>query len=129
MFIPKYQITRDLFQYTVDRLDLFEDILLFENFNQTFANFAQSVGWTKMPMSIGKKKVVTYPDSNGKWDPLMTALDDALYELAVARQEQGLYAKDVVFSKETKQFLEEYFTTGDLRACTTPCCSKQCSKY
>ncbi|GAX20028.1 hypothetical protein FisN_1Lh491 [Fistulifera solaris] len=127
MSVPKFQITESLFQYTVDRLQNFEDILLFERFNETFATFAQNVGWNKMPLTKGgKKKNVTYPDAGGEWDPLMSALDDALYEMGEARVrgESG-----TLLSTGTLEAVHRYFETGKDRFCDSPCCSSVCSAY
>lgn len=127
MFVPKFRITEDLFQYTVERLNNFEDILIFEHFNETFTTFAYNVGWEKMPLTKGgKKKNVTYPDSGGAWDPLMTALDDALYEIGEARARGQ---SESSFSVETLQSIHRYFEQGKLRECNSPCCSSVCSQY
>jgi hypothetical protein len=124
--VPKYQISEYLFADTVRRLERFEDILLFERFNQSFAVFAQRVGWTKMPTSIGKKKNVTYPDSGDEWDPMMSILDDALYELAEARL---FNVSQYTFPEATLERLQTYFTSEKGKACTSVCCAHQCSKY
>lgn len=127
MRIPKFQITEDLFQYTMERLQHFDDILIFERFNETFATFAQNVGWEKMPLTKGgKKKNVTYPDSGGEWDPLMSALDDALYEIGVARARGESGAP---LSAATLESVHRYFETGKDRVCNSPCCSSVCSLY
>ena len=124
--IPKYQITEELFVSTVKRLERFEDVLLFERFNQSFAQFAQHVGWTRMPVSIGRKKNVTYPSSDGDWEPMMSALDDALYELAEARHKNVPHAH---YSKETLDNLHAYFESDKGSNCTSTCCAETCSLY
>ena len=124
--IPKYQISEELFAFTVKRLERFEDVLLFEQFNQSFALFAQHVGWTRMPVSIGPKKNVTYPSSEGEWDPMMSALDDALYELAEASHKNVPHAH---YSKETLDNLQAYFESETGRSCTSACCADVCSLY
>jgi hypothetical protein len=127
MSVPKYQITESLFQYTVDRLHNFEDILLFDRFNETFATFAQNVGWEKMPLTRGgMKKNVAYPDAGGAWDPLMSALDDALYEIGEARARGDAEAP---LSAKTLDPVHRYFETGKDRFCDSPCCSSVCSAY
>lgn len=126
MHVPKFQISRELFTYTVDRLRQFEDILLFERFNETFANFAQNVGWTRMPLPSEAYENITYPEfSTDDWDPLMSVLDDALYEIAEARQ-QGGFTK---FSDPTITALNQYFSSGPQRDCWTLCCANKCSVY
>lgn len=124
--VPKFQITKRLFEYTMARLNLFDDVLLFEKFNSSFALFAHNVGWTKMPVSKGTKRNVTYPKAEGEWDPLMSILDDALYEVAVSRYENLTYH---AFSKLTRAAMTKYFRSNKGKQCTTPCCADACTQY
>lgn len=125
--VPKYQITKSLFEYTLARLKLFEDILLFDRFNNSFVRFAHNVGWTKMPISKGNKRNVTYPSTEGdEWDPMMSVLDDALYEVAMSRYDNLTHH---AFSSRTRTSLTSYFRSNKGKECTTPCCADTCTQY
>jgi hypothetical protein len=144
----KYALTRDMFQYTLDRLRLFEDILFVEDMAHSFRKFTKKHQWTGMPM-IEKNTAldVTWKKSNEQnrnfllpllkndardseahdWDPLMSALDNALYEFG-QRKEAGLEPFDN-FTVSVQQELDQYFDTGPFRNCTNICCGTTCSVY
>jgi hypothetical protein len=128
MNVPKFQITKDLFHYTVNRLKNFDDILFVENFNQSFTKFAHRVGWTKMPTHepSSHHKFASTIDMKDMWDPMMSVLDDALYELAV---EMYKGTPDPTLSHDTLATVQGYFARGPLRGCNYPCCFEQCSSY
>lgn len=127
--VPKYHITESLFNYTLDRFSKFEDYLFIENFPDSYVQFAQRVGWDLSPGMILNKtpkvKAGVYPDLSG-WDPLMSALEDSLYEYA--QQSYG-GVQHPVFSDEVLQGLRTYFAEGPLRNCGHPCCAEKCSAY
>lgn len=135
--VAKFNLSRDEFQYTLKRLHLFDDILLLERFNESFARFTQQVGWNSY---IPKAMASTNKDSrhgngsypcttlgkNSSWDLSMTALDNALYEYTY----QLYNGTNVpILSREMWNATEYYFQQGPRRGCTTPCCSQECSKY
>lgn len=127
--VSKYHITESLFNYTIDRIHKFEDFLFVENFTASFSQFATRVGWFFVPY-MGKNTAPlvnesTYPDLSA-WDPLMSALEDALYEYALQRFSGSDHP---VFSEEVRRGLREYFVEGPLRNCDRPCCAETCSVY
>jgi hypothetical protein len=131
MNVPKFQITEELFAYTLNRLRKFEDILFFERFNETYETFARHVGWSQTPTpSSLNHSAYSYPPIGSKhyaWEPHMTTLDDALFEYAV-----GLYEAEVQPPKISKlrvQRLQDYMAKGPMYMCTSPCCSAECSEY
>jgi hypothetical protein len=137
----KFQITRDLFQYTLQRLALFEDILFVEDMSNSYSKFAKKHGWrhyvtsdpNKNATELSAHNVRSDPNKNATelsaqgWDPLMSALDDALYEFA-KRKDAGMEPLDA-FSTGTQAALDNYFETGMERGCTNKCCAGSCSKY
>lgn len=131
--VPKFRISRALFAYTLDRLEQFEDILLVERFNETFTAFASHVGWNKMPVRVHHVHNITYPSDSAPWDPLMSSLDDALYQYAEKlyqiKQAGHDYRPTRVFSEPVSQSLERYFTDGPLRNLRTFCGNTACSVY
>lgn len=134
--VPKYGITRRLFDETMERLQHFDHVLFLEDFNRSYTAFARQVNWKVMP--VYKKPVfnVTYPamveddkestTTTPAWDPFMSALDDALYEIAKQRFD-GQRNPQMPLGLEQK--LNEYFLQGPMRGCLTPCCSQACSQY
>ena len=116
--IPKYQIPREHFQFTLERLEKFDNILFLETFQQSYAKFAKTHGWSapeqkkrvssssasKTKMEVGKDE-----DEDG-WNFQMSALDDALYEYA-QHVESGIkpYGQ---FTERTQQNVEIYFAAN-----------------
>jgi hypothetical protein len=127
--INKYQISPAIFQYTLDRLAKFEDFVFIERFKDSLTRLSSRIGWTKKPSFIQNADVHDnsfYPEiSTIDWDPMMSVLDNALYEYAEKRYD-GI---DPSFSVETEEKMKEYFTDGPRKACETPCCSPSCSQY
>jgi hypothetical protein len=129
MNTSKYGITEQLWNQTVERLSQFDDILFVDRFNETFAKFASRVGWTRMPViQPSARHVVDYPSMGDEWDPMMTALDDALYEIAGGMY-QGIPYSYAALSPERRTALKEYFVKGREQPCNSPCCAATCSTY
>jgi len=127
--IPKFQITPGLFNYTIGRLRHFDHILFVDKnqFTEAYSKFAEQVGWTKMPVPIPPtNKPPDYPSASTAWDPLMSALDDALYDYA--RQLYEGTDNPVLISSHQKN-LKRYFSLGPGRSCRSPCCDTTCSSY
>ncbi|GAX14808.1 hypothetical protein FisN_29Lh008 [Fistulifera solaris] len=127
--VPKFQITRELFEYTLDRLKSFDHILLLEYWDVMLPQLTQSLGWRMVPnLHISAKASnITYPElGNSAWDSFMSVLDDALYEYGLARYQK---IDTFVFSQDTARMLEQYFTKGRERGCENPCCAESCSTY
>jgi hypothetical protein len=144
----KYALTRDMFRHTLNRLRLFEDILFVEDMARSYRKFTKKHNWTSIPM-IDKNTALdlTWKKANEKnrklllpllktdarvsaahdWDPLMSALDNALYEFG-ERKEAGLEPFDN-FTVSVQQDLDQYFAMGPSRNCTTICCGTKCSVY
>lgn len=129
--IPKYGISRQVFDQTVKRLGRFDHVLFLEDFNRSYVEFARSVQWKHMPVYTKPIRNIAYPMDNEKsaaaaWDPFMSALDDALYELA----KQGFKGQsNPQLPHSLEQRLEDYFLRGPAGACHNPCCGQECSQY
>jgi hypothetical protein len=128
MNTSKYGITEQLWNQTVERLSQFDDILFVDRFNETFPKFASRVGWTHMPVIKPIARHVDYPSMGDEWDPMMTALDDALYEFAEGIY-QGIPHPYVALSTERLTALREYFARGREQKCNSPCCAATCTTY
>jgi len=125
--VPKFQLTAQLFNYSLDRLDQFEDLLFVEDYSESYRRFAQRVGWAHASIPNGNQQgpIIQSSKNNNHtllddWDPLMSALDDALYEYAWAkyRGEQPPHPQ-----------VDTYFAEGPGRNCSTLCCTVRCSPY
>jgi hypothetical protein len=128
--ISKYQLTPEIFQYTLARLEKFEDFVFIERFRDSLLQLSDRIGWPKKPSFIqngDENDDAFYPEINvQQWDPMMSALDDALYEYAEQRFD-GVATPS--FSATTEKRKDNYFIQGPLQACETPCCSPICSLY
>jgi hypothetical protein len=136
----KYQIPRPLFEETLSRLALFEDILFVESLEESYSNFTLKHSWSTT-MSMDKINVKQNMQKNAtkaslkRWDPLMSALDDALYEFGQLKQAGRLPPNSdqqwgqFPFSTPIQQQLEAYFAMGPLQNCTSICCADKCSMY
>lgn len=129
--VTKFQITRELFEYTFDRLRLFDNVLLLEYWNKMFPAFARAVGWSRMSAlqkkQVAKKNAVYPALGETAWDPFMSVLDDALYEWVLARFRGN--EVDYYWTDDMKERMELYFTMGQQRNCENPCCAESCSAY
>ncbi len=135
--VPKYGITKELFDYTLEKLwTNFSHILFVEDMEESFARFAKSYGWNKLDSTRnekkndGKKKSKDSSSLSMAYDePFLTALDDALYELAKRKYNSanGDSLPDVR-PFENQKMVDAYFREGPSRNCTNPCCG-YCSKW
>ena len=150
----KFQISEQLFHYTLRRLDQFRHFLFVENITTTLNVMIGRYGlrWyhhhdgspvnendrKRTLTSTGNNKTNTtiihynkndnsiIPNEVYTWDPMMSALDDALYEFALRK-----YNNDTehLWDPFENQFLvDEYFSKGVDRGCTDGCCGL-CSQY
>jgi hypothetical protein len=106
--IPKYKITRNLFEHSLEKLWVnFSHVLFVEDMEASFGRFAKAYGWdteyannaesssssrrnnAKKPAVVGRKVVVD-GSSPLSADPYMTVLDDALYEFALRKHRAAL---------------------------------------
>lgn len=131
MDVPKYKITKELFAYTMDRLDKFEDFLFLDNFDESLKKFSKHVGWSKRPryaQNEDKTEKHMYPSlETDDWDPNMSALDDAIYEFALQKYNGTTQPS---LSEQTQGDVEKYFEHGATSLCTHPCCTEAaCSVY
>lgn len=132
--IPKYQITKELFQYTLRRLDSFSHVIFLEDMQRSFDVFAKHVGW-KTPVNasdLHQNAKVVIPakfssiPAERAWDPFMSVLDDALYDHARGKY-IGHIQKGILFGSTANQALvTEYCAHGSDRKCQNPCCG-ECS--
>lgn len=135
--VAKYRITQPLFDYTLDRLLHFDHFLFLERFNESFTALADAVGWNIMPVRVHRSSQNFHysPDQEGdEWDPMMSALDRALYEIASrifdGRNNNQTNKIDARWlSGETQKGVDAYFRTGASMGCVTACCNTTCSKY
>eukprot|EP00977_Amphora_coffeiformis_P011177 scaffold2671_cov167-Amphora_coffeaeformis.AAC.15 len=124
--IPKYGISRQVFEQTVERLLKFDHVLFVEDFNRSFTDFAKAVNWPLLPVFRPPVRSIQYPIDDEPWDPLMSALDDALYTIAKQRFEGRA---SLPLPSEMEANTAKYFREGSTRACSNPCCGPKCSKY
>jgi hypothetical protein len=161
---PKFRITRRQHELALRRLEAFDDVLLLEHFNATFAALASRVGWALMPAPASTSSMVLLSSSsaastpeaasaarlrtgqlpraneNGNakpsrwgWDPLMSALDDALYERAIEiLSRRGVLPLDDADARTdggsaAARAAQDYFERGSARRCLNPCCHRECS--
>lgn len=114
--IPKFQIPREHFQYTLERLEKFDSILFLEDFQHSYAKFAKKYGWSapeqkkRISSSSKTKQNVAKVEDEDEWDFQMSALDDALYEYA-RRVEEGTKPY-MQFTKQTQDNFEVYFAAN-----------------
>lgn len=132
---PKFHLTLQDLDYTVARLKLFDSIILLEDFNKTYTQFASRVGWKLWPgrkntMPSGKQKRPQLSNEEYEMRVSMTALDNALYEVAealVENSEDRVLDDDFSYSQETQLGLKEYLVLQDKYSqCTRPCCHRKC---
>lgn len=133
-YIPKYQLTEELFQYTLTRLSQFAHVFFVEDIQVSFGRVAQAFGWNSTVDSEHRYKhlepeELTDKVTNQYWDPFMSTLDDALYQFARSKYENGTKWSSTTGMKFANQeLLNEYFQTGPNRGCSNPCCG-ECSKW
>lgn len=122
--VPKYQLTKELFNYTLERIWYnFSHIIFVEDMEESFNRFATAYGWnndTNDSDSISStattriqtasqhqqhrgKTTATQTEKSSSsslhgWDPYMSVLDDALYEFAKRKYECDSRTDDVANS-------------------------------
>jgi hypothetical protein len=147
--IKKYQLTQDLFDYTLRRLANFSHILFVETMEESYAKFAQAYGWNYKSDGDGSNSsnksihhhqrldVSTLSTllATQYWDPYMSVLDDALYEFAQRKYHHDhdpISLPDKLFwnvnNFTNQRLVEEYFQLGPSRGCVNECCG-ECSKW
>jgi hypothetical protein len=135
--VAKFHLSRDHLEYAMARLRMFDDIMFLESWDESYTAFAKKYGWRLDSINVDKAKInsMHHLVTNYKrveesvlakpMDPLMTALDDALYEFATAVAKQ----ETVVFNSSTIETVDAYFREGQKRACHNRCCSAKCSSF
>jgi hypothetical protein len=63
------------------------------------------------------------------WDFMMSSLDDALYEYALAKYRNNENIETYQLSQASYQRISQYFLDGPKRNCTVPCCAIECTMY
>jgi hypothetical protein len=125
----KFQVTYELFRYTLERLANFRHILFVEDMVDSFNAFATSYRWKPIQGEDGTRTKRNYTATDveqAEWNPLMSALDDALYEFA-----QRLYNSETAklwdsFSNQAE--VDKYFSMGPKQSCADICCG-HCTPY
>ena len=129
----KYQITKESFQYTLNRLRLFEDVLFVEELTKSYDKFTKKHNWPAAPIDAeneapnSQASITLTGEMQKEWNPLMSALDDALYEFG-HRMDAQIEPYDN-FTHPVQKQLDHYFEYGQLQNCTTICCGDKCSTY
>jgi hypothetical protein len=132
--IPKYQITPELFKYTLMRLDKFSHVMFLEDMEHSFGEFTRQMGWnTPVNASVlhqnakveNPTKFSRLPVEN-VWDPFMTVLDDALYDHARQKYQERRIDNVVVGPATDHDLVRDYFQHGPSRNCANACCG-ECS--
>jgi hypothetical protein len=130
--IPKFQITEEIYQYTMKRLSKFAHVMFMEDMGRSFNHFAQSVGWKTIAANSSELHQNAKAPNPAKfssipiemaWDPFMTILDDALYDVALQNYQVKIH-EQVSFGPGnlTRSLIQNYFDTGHQRGCQNPCC-------
>ena len=122
--VPKYQLTKELFNYTLERIWYnFSYIIFVEDMEESFNRFATAYGWnndtndsdsipstatTRRQTAIQHqqhrdKTTATQTEKSSSsslhgWDPYMSVLDDALYEFAKRKYDYDSRTDDVATS-------------------------------
>jgi len=122
--VPKYQLTKELFNYTLERIWYnFSHIIFVEDMEESFNRFATAYGWnndtndsdsisstatTRIQTALQHqqhrdKTTATQTEKSSSsslhgWDPYMSVLDDALYEFAKRKYECDSRTDDVANS-------------------------------
>jgi hypothetical protein len=144
---PKFQITPELYQYTLTRLSQFYVIFL-ENMYESYNVFAQEYGWDQIlteselhqNAKFDNRTKFTKSPQEKAWDPLMNVLDDALYDFARQQYHDKLKQFDTIPGRSNSptkpsffgppppqpSLIKDYFMDGPKRSCPNPCCG-ECS--
>ena len=142
--VPKYQITQELFEHSLERLwTNFSHILFVENMEESYAKFATAYGWDPAMKTEKKKEAKTNDEQTAgntnlavplHADPFLTVLDNAMYEFAQRKYKlENTENANLTWTKEYEKFQNQelvdlYFSEGPLKNCTNPCCG-YCSKW
>ena len=136
---PKYQITQELFEYTLKRVDQFRHFLFVEDLESSYNKMALEYRWYNLSddryayilESNGNRRkdkdVVDQRLANETWDPFMSVLDDALYEFA-RRKYHHVGAKELWAPFRNHEALTRYFEDGGSFRCQDACCGN-CTAY
>jgi hypothetical protein len=135
--VAKYQLTRSHLDYTMSRLRMFDDVMFLESWDESFDAYSRRYKLPEITYQQDKSKInsmsyrVTNHTSIAKQakakpiDPLMTALDDVLYEFALMMVNRTI----VELPEHILVGMDTYFDEGVERGCTTPCCAAECSSF
>jgi hypothetical protein len=135
----KYQITQELFEYTLERINQFRHFLFVEDLESSYNQIAQAYDWYNFThaayayaienKSNRRKDKDGADDQLGKepWDPFMSALDDALYEFA-RRKYHHIDDKVLWAPFGNQAILDRYFAEGPALQCLDACCGN-CTSY
>jgi hypothetical protein len=133
----KFQITENLFNYTLTRVERFAHFLFVEDMEASYDKFAahyrlrnysdmgaSSEFVQKMSNRSHDKDALVRQE---RWNPLMSALDDALYEFA-KRKYQNMTHEQLLHPFSNQALLDRYFSEGMQIGCADACCGR-CTSY
>lgn len=136
---PKFQITRELFEYTLQRANKFAHFLFVEDLEGSYNQFAKAYKWHKYSDVISTallddqskrrrdNKNIEARVAREKWNPFMSALDDALYEFA-KRKYHNVSEQELWQPFHNQTMVDRYFAEGYKVGCVNGCCFN-CSAY
>lgn len=136
---PKFNITQELFQYTLQRADHFKHFLFVEDIETSYNQIAEAYKWHKYADIVNTFQVDDHSNrrqnktradltlKQKKWDPFMSALDDALYEFA-KRKYLNVSRDELWKPFQNQEVVDRYFAEGHKKGCKNGCCGK-CSSY
>jgi hypothetical protein len=135
---PKYKITRELFNYTLQRADKFAHFLFVEDLEASYNQLAQAYQWGNYSQVTTKhilenqshrrqdKEEAQSKIAQEEWDPLESPLDDALYEFAKRKFHHVKDPWQEPFQNQAD--VDRYFSEGFQRGCQDACCGN-CTSY
>jgi len=138
-FCAKFQITRQLFEYTLQRANTFAHFLFVEDMETSYNQIAEAYQWQNYSQVASEylmehrsnrrrnKSFVTFQLAQEEWDPLMSALDDALYEFA-QRKFHHVPKEELWKPFRNQNVVDRYFSEGHSRRCPNACCGN-CTAY
>lgn len=129
---PKFQITQELFQYTLQRLASFRHVVFVEDMKDSYNQMAFTYQWKSIEENDDHAKPTKRGNYNktyvtmAPWNPFMSALDDALYEFAKLKYYNQESELPYEFVNQAQ--VNDYFALGPLQNCSNVCCG-QCTPY
>jgi hypothetical protein len=133
---PKYKISKELFNFALERLVNFRHIIFVEDMVESFNTFASSYGWelrtqtensNTMKQNRINRNYTLAQVEQASWNPMMSALDDALYEFS-KRKYNNETTESLWREFSNHHQIDEYFSSGKKEECSDICCG-DCTPY